>query len=334
MVTVEVLGTESLGVRGLSCCIEDRDEYILIDPGVALGFTRWHYHPHPVQAAAGDLVRSKIKECWEKAKYIIFTHMHGDHVPLYNANPFQLNLYELEINVAAKILAPAERFLNSREKIRLSKIKEVYKDNVLVVNGKKYVFEPIEILGPFLHGLSKSHVNIVVVDLGVKVAHLSDTGLLVDEIPTVLKDIKPEIVITDGPPLYRYLNNENFIKLLLEKAERNLSLLAKNTDKIIVDHHINRCDNGYEWLLKMKNEYSAITTAAEYLGLKPLLLEAWRRTLYRYFPVPNNWFKERYWQYVRKYMKVYKDIRRKSVKMENVSEVFFERLLQREITAI
>ncbi len=333
MAVVEVLGTESLGVRGLSSCIKDKDEYVLIDPGVALGFTRWHLHPHPVQAIAGDLVRSKIKRCWKEAKYIILTHMHGDHVPLYNANPFQLNLYDLEINVSAKILAPSDKFLNTREKVRLSKIKEIYKNNVLVIKEKECTLGPIKVLGPFPHGLSKSYVNIVAVDLGVKVAHLSDTGLLVDEVPIALKSVRPEIVITDGPPLYRYLNNESLVKLLLERAERNLSLLAKGADKIIIDHHVNRCDKGYEWLMKIKDEYSAVTSAAEYLGLKPLLLEAWRRTLYKYFPVPNDWFKEGYQYYLRRYMEVYKNIRNKFIDVEGVSEASFERFLQKEIVA-
>jgi hypothetical protein len=35
---IEILGTESLGVRGLSCLVEAGDRKIVIDPGLALGY--------------------------------------------------------------------------------------------------------------------------------------------------------------------------------------------------------------------------------------------------------------------------------------------------------
>jgi hypothetical protein len=47
-----MLGTESLGVRGLSCVIETRERKVVIDPGVALGYRRHALLPHPVQVAA------------------------------------------------------------------------------------------------------------------------------------------------------------------------------------------------------------------------------------------------------------------------------------------
>ena len=37
---VEIIGAESLGVRGLCCFVETKDRKILIDPGVALGYVR------------------------------------------------------------------------------------------------------------------------------------------------------------------------------------------------------------------------------------------------------------------------------------------------------
>ena len=35
---IEILGTESLGVRGLSCVVKADGRNIVIDPGVALGY--------------------------------------------------------------------------------------------------------------------------------------------------------------------------------------------------------------------------------------------------------------------------------------------------------
>lgn len=58
--SVEIIGTESLGVRGLSCFIKTRHHKILIDPGVALGYLRHGLLPHPIQIARGVLVRKKL----------------------------------------------------------------------------------------------------------------------------------------------------------------------------------------------------------------------------------------------------------------------------------
>jgi predicted metallo-beta-lactamase superfamily hydrolase len=88
---IEILGTESLGVRGLSCVVEACDRSIIIDPGIALGYQRHSLLPHPFQVAAGENVRRKIVKALKECTDIVISHFHGDHVPLANANPFQLS---------------------------------------------------------------------------------------------------------------------------------------------------------------------------------------------------------------------------------------------------
>jgi predicted metallo-beta-lactamase superfamily hydrolase len=51
---IEILGTESLGVRGLCCAVRTKGRKVVIDPGVALGFRRHGLLPHPVQVAASE----------------------------------------------------------------------------------------------------------------------------------------------------------------------------------------------------------------------------------------------------------------------------------------
>jgi hypothetical protein len=63
---IEILGTESLGVRGLSCFIRACGRNILIDPGLAKGFTRYGLHPHPIQAIMGERIKHEIVERWDK----------------------------------------------------------------------------------------------------------------------------------------------------------------------------------------------------------------------------------------------------------------------------
>ena len=88
---VEIIGAESLGVRGLCCFVAAGEQRILIDPGMALGFVRHGLAPHPVQVAVAEVVREKILQAWTLATDIVFSHFHGDHVPLADANPYQLD---------------------------------------------------------------------------------------------------------------------------------------------------------------------------------------------------------------------------------------------------
>ncbi|HEC95425.1 MAG TPA: MBL fold metallo-hydrolase, partial [Euryarchaeota archaeon] len=79
---IKILGTESLGVRGLSCVVKTQDRKIVIDPGVALGYQRHGLLPHPVQVAMGERVRQNIIRELKDATDVVISHYHGDHIPL------------------------------------------------------------------------------------------------------------------------------------------------------------------------------------------------------------------------------------------------------------
>ena len=71
---IEILGTESLGVRGLCCFVETKNRKILIDPGIALGYIRHRLLPHPFQIAIDEKIQKKIIEKWIGATDIIISH--------------------------------------------------------------------------------------------------------------------------------------------------------------------------------------------------------------------------------------------------------------------
>ena len=106
------------------------------------------------------------------------------------------------------------------------------------------------------------------------VIHLSDTGILVNEIIDVVRDLKSWIILSNGLPIYHFIRDNRMIESLLVKARHNLELMLKYTDIAIVDHHINRCYEGYDWIRNMKRLYENVMTAAQYVRNKPLLLEA------------------------------------------------------------
>ncbi|MBN2686748.1 MAG: hypothetical protein JXR85_01105, partial [Deltaproteobacteria bacterium] len=92
---ITIIGTESLGVRGLCTVVSAAGRRIIIDPGVALGYRRNGRLPHPYQVYVGAQVRKLIIESVTTATDIVISHYHGDHVPLVNANPFQLAVQEI-----------------------------------------------------------------------------------------------------------------------------------------------------------------------------------------------------------------------------------------------
>jgi predicted metallo-beta-lactamase superfamily hydrolase len=92
---LEIIGAESLGVRSLYCLVTLLDWRNVINPSVALGYVRYGLPPHPVQIAAGWPIRERILRALGDATDVVFSHFHGDHVPLVNANPYQLPVRSL-----------------------------------------------------------------------------------------------------------------------------------------------------------------------------------------------------------------------------------------------
>jgi len=87
---IEILGIESLGVRGLCCLVRTGGRTIVFDPGVALGYRRGALLPHPIQVAVGERVRRDIEAALKDATDVVISHFHGDHMPVPDPNPYQL----------------------------------------------------------------------------------------------------------------------------------------------------------------------------------------------------------------------------------------------------
>lgn len=56
---------------------------------------RYGLPPHPVQIAVGRRLRERILNVLEDATDVVFSHFHGDHVPLVDTNPYQLSVDSL-----------------------------------------------------------------------------------------------------------------------------------------------------------------------------------------------------------------------------------------------
>ena len=289
---IEIIGTESLGVRGLSCKIQTKDRRILIDPGIALGYNRHGLLPHPFQIAVGRVIRSKIVSELRDATDVVISHYHGDHIPLLDANPYQLKAEEItnlrrDVRFWTKGLAGLSQNMKNRA-YSLSAILNKNLPNAEGISDGAMAFS-----GAVPHGEAKRGFGEVmmtkIADDGQVFVHASDIQLL-DRKPILqILQWHPDIVLASGPPLYlpRLSNEQRKI------AWQNAVSLAQGVDILILDHHIMRCEDGVVWLKRLSCETGkSVVCAADFMKKPRLLLEAWRRQLYKDMPVPKNWHRD------------------------------------------
>jgi predicted metallo-beta-lactamase superfamily hydrolase len=286
---LKILGTESLGVRGLSCVVELKNRKIVIDPGLALGYKRHGLLPHPVQVAVGEVVRTEILAELAEATDVVMSHFHGDHVPLPDANPYQLSVHnigplERDIRLWTKGLEGlSKRMARRRELIGmvlqrdLSNAEEI-SDGVLTFSGS------------VPHGAPSSHLGTVMMTRiqgsETVFVHASDIQLVDEQAVSSILHWQPDIVLVAGPPIYL----PQVRRKVGDRAWRNALELASHVDTLILDHHLLRCEEGLTWLDRLSSETGhQVICAADFMGCPRCLLEAKRMSLYGEFPVPDDW---------------------------------------------
>ncbi|MBN2839760.1 MAG: hypothetical protein JXP37_02245 [Coriobacteriia bacterium] len=289
MRTLQIIGAESLGVRGLCCLVMTRDRRIVIDPGVSLGYVRHGLLPHPLQIAAGRAVRARIVDELASATDVVVSHFHGDHIPLAAANPYQLALEDLPER------PPSQRWwsvsgvgspVDAQE--RLDNLLRVLDGNLRIADGTTE--GPLEFSEPVPHGLPANRLGSVMmtrVECGDDVfVHASDIQLLDGTAVDRVLALRPSIVLAAGPPLYLPGLGEAERELAFDNAVR----LARAVETVILDHHLMRSTEGERWLDEVSAEAGArVLCAADYMGQPRQLLEARRVELYQAMPVPPGW---------------------------------------------
>ncbi|MEM2459444.1 MAG: hypothetical protein QXG66_04340, partial [Candidatus Bathyarchaeia archaeon] len=115
-------------------------------------------------------------------------------------------------------------------------------------------------------------------------------GPISKETLNIILESKPNLLILGGPPLYLagFRVNEGEINTGL----RNLEKIVTNLSHVILEHHILR---DADWQVKAENILAIakrmnhrISTAAEFLRLENMLLEANRKRLYEEYPPPKD----------------------------------------------
>lgn len=286
---IDILGAESLGVRGLCCVVETGNRKVVIDPGVALGFKRHGLLPHPVQVAASERTREKIEKALEDATDVVISHYHGDHIPLVDANPYQLSLER----VAKSLMRPrlwtkGIADLPPSQSHRAIALAKRLGHAFTVSEGK--VSRCLSFSLPVSHGRAGSRGGTVMmtrIEEGRDVfVHASDIQVLNDEAIEQIITWHPKIVLASGPPIY-------LPSLTLEEQNDALHRtlrLAEEVNVLILDHHLLRSKRGEQWLDRVCSlGRHQVICAADFMGCRRTLLEAERVAWYKKAPVPAGW---------------------------------------------
>ncbi len=288
---IKIIGTESLGVRGLSCVIETGDRKVVIDPGLALGYQRHGLLPHPVQVAVGEKIRREIIKQLKDCTDIVISHFHGDHCPLVDANPYQLAASQVRSFFnKPRLWCKGSHDLSDTMINRFDHLSKFLGRELPDAEGEKN--GPLSFSQPMPHGEGKKILGTVMMTCikdGKDVfVHASDIQFLNDK--PILQILKwhPDIVFASGPPIYL----EHITQLKRKKAIHKVIHLAREVDTLILDHHLLRCGEGYSLLdeLSSMTEHKIIC-AADFMGCSRCPLEAQRESFYQEMPVPSDWHK-------------------------------------------
>lgn len=283
---VRILTAESLGVRGLCVVVEGKGRKILIDPGVALGYRRYGLKPHPIQVGVGRVLRRRILKEAADATDIVFSHYHGDHVPLREVNPYQLSLEAaLSVLKGKRLWGLYPEGLSAVSQQRARDLAACLPLRFVPVEG--FQDGDLAFLPRVFHGEPDGPGGwVLMTSVGRTFLHASDIQLLHDESVRQILDLGPETVVAGGPPLYL----PKMTLTMRAKARSLAENLAGAIPRLVLDHHLLRSCEGLRWLKELdRTSPNLVTSAAGLMGRTPRLLEARRKELYRRFPVPDGW---------------------------------------------
>jgi hypothetical protein len=279
---VKPLAFDSLGTRSMATYVETGDVRILIDPGVALGPSRYGLPPHPLEYSRLEEHWGEIRRHSGKSDVLIVTHYHYDH-----HNPEHPELYADKVVLLKHPASKINKSQRGRAAYFLEKLGDL-PASVDYCDGREYAFGDtmIRFSKPVYHGTNPRLgyvVEVSVTDGDQTFLFTSDVeGPSLDDQVNFITNENPNIIFADGP--MTYMLGFRYSKESLRRSIDNLRMVLRETwvRDLVVDHHLLR-DLGWKDKLSRLFEDAGRTrvlTAAEYSGVEPELLEARRKELY------------------------------------------------------
>ncbi|CCC81502.1 MBL fold metallo-hydrolase [Thermoproteus tenax] len=289
------IAEESLGVRSMALFVRTSDVGILFDAGISLAPRRDGLPPHPLELGRVAELRRAMLDLAPQADVITVSHYHRDHfTPWYASAYMGTDEGTFRAIYSGKlILAKSPQGLNWSQRRRHYGFAKAVGDiaRVEYADGKAYEFggTKIYVSTPLPHGPEGSAAGFVIA-FSVEVADekllfMPDVqGPANEKALSFAREVRPDIVIVGGPPLYLKSVDSTIGLRGLKKLSQTPGLQL-----LVVAHHTLR-ELNWKRILSPILELAAkrgieVKTYAELLGREVDLLEARRRELYRETPV-------------------------------------------------
>lgn len=198
---VEILATDSLGVRSMATCVSAGGHKFFIDPGVALGPKRYGLMPHKLEFLRRDFCWQKVEERVKECNFLIITHYHHDHY-----NPEAYHIFKDKV----VFIKDPEKKINKSQKGRaallLEHIKHLAKD-IVIADGKSFEINGVKLIfsDAVPHGFTDrlGYVLQVYIKENYGFLYTSDVqGFPLEAHKDFVLDMKPEVIFADGPATY------------------------------------------------------------------------------------------------------------------------------------
>ncbi len=273
---MEILASESLGVRSMAVEVEVCGPRILIDPGAALGPRRYGLPPDEVELARLSKLREVIRKRLKETEIVIITHYHFDHYTPEWAEDLQgkrVFLKDPVRNINRNQAGRAAEFL--KRLMRAGVSWEVAEGRRVPLSGGEIV-----ISGPLWHGPAARFgcvVSVAVREGDTVFLHTSDvSGPVREESVEFILAQRPDILFVDGPSTYL---GPRFGLSAVEAARSNLLRILHEVRpaKLVLDHHLLRDLSWRRWAeplfeLAEKQGLAVLSGAESFPGnLKPCL---------------------------------------------------------------
>jgi predicted metallo-beta-lactamase superfamily hydrolase len=303
---VTPIGFESLGVRSMCTFLETPDVRILIDAGVALG-PRFGKLPHPREYQALNLCRTRIREFAAKADVITVSHYHNDHhtpnftdtVWLGSSAQESEQIYQDKV-VIVKDIRNSVNFSQRRRGWMFQRFVKKIGGKCDIADGNTFEYgaTKIKMSRPVPHGEAESGLGWVIMTTiesqERRVLHASDVqGPMAKQTARIIVKENPGQLILGGPPVY--LEGVKVEKERIRDGLENAAMLAGKIPTVVFEHHLLRSE---DWRDRAELVYGAagkagntVSTAAEYAGEPPRVLEAIRPQLYEQEPPSEEFLK-------------------------------------------
>ena len=272
------LAAESLGARSVATYVECGETRILIDPGAALGPSRFGLPPADEEWEAVKRSNDRISGYGQRASIVFVSHYHDDHFR-----------YDEHLYAGRTVWAKdPKRSINPKQEQRAARFWQSLAEGCRLDAAEGRRLEtPDAVLSaspPLPHGADGTAlghvVALTVTDRreGKRFVHASDVqGPLSPVATAYLIRERPNLLYLSGPPAYL---EGQLGRAAIDGGIANLLRIIDATGcRVIMDHYALR-DAGYRKRFAALWDTGQVVTAAGFLGLEDTALEARRRELW------------------------------------------------------